>query len=107
MARERDQVRRDLKGAQAELAALDEKLATLKMQNTSAEEHLAKLTRAQRALLKEKEDVGERLSDLESLLREKENTLKSSTRRMDDLAERIRDAEAKSKKLLAEVESYR
>ncbi len=106
-ARERDQVRRDLKAAQAELAALDERLMTLRTQNSSAEERLAKLTRAQRALLKEKEAVTERLGDLESMLREKESMVKTSTRRMDDLAERIRDAEAKSKKLLGEVESYR
>jgi hypothetical protein len=111
---EREQLGRDLKSAQARVTALDKEVAGLQTQKSAAEERLAKLTREQQILTKEKVETGrqlqsteKQLQDLEKRLRDKEKLADASARRMEELVDQLSDAESRTKKLQAEMQGYR
>jgi hypothetical protein len=106
-AAERDRLRRDLQAGRAELADLNAKLGLLRGQLSASEERLIKLTKDQRDLARNKDAVAARASDLEMLLRDKENAAKKSSRRAQTLTEQLQDEEARAKKLQGEINSYR
>jgi archaellum component FlaC len=113
----RDKTRRELEAERGKLASLNQELAHLKMEQTTAEDRLAKLTREQRALLKDRADTSQQLMALEGRLSDKEGLVKAAARRIENLEEQLRDAEMRDKQLqkLADqvpglredVESYR
>ncbi len=106
-AAERDRLQRDWQTARAQLVTLDKELATLRKQNSAAEERLAMLTQEQRNLTREKADTARRMASLETLIRDKETQAEASANRLDDLAAQVRAAEAKTKKLQDDLQDYR
>jgi hypothetical protein len=93
-ARQRDQTRGDLATARSAMARLDQMLAGLKRDNAAAGERLAELARQGRSLAKEKQAANEQVRDLEAQLREKES-----------LADKLRDAEARTRRQREEAEA--
>jgi uncharacterized coiled-coil DUF342 family protein len=106
-AKERDDLRRDLQEARTDLSGLVKKVAGLQAENTAAAERLAKLSREQRILTREKAEALQRLTNLQSQLQDEEALAKNSTRRVSELDEQLQDAEARAKKLLGAVQGYR
>jgi predicted nucleic acid-binding Zn-ribbon protein len=119
LQKDRDQTRRDLDAARMRAEALnkdalalkaqtvadEERLADLKALNTAADERVARLSREQKDLAKEKRDAAQRAAALEKLLRDKETAATAAGRQADELAERLRDAEARLKQLRTAADS--
>jgi hypothetical protein len=103
-ASRRDQTQRSLETEHAKLATLNQELARLRAEQKTAEDRLAKLTREQRALVKEKSDASQQLLTLEDRLSEKEGLAKSAARRIENLQEQLRDAEMRAKELQAQAD---
>src|SRR5713226_335069 len=98
-ASRRDQVQRNLEAERAKLSALNQELVRLRTEQRTAEDRLAKLTREQRALAKDKADVSQQLMAVEDRLSEKESLAKAAARRIENLEEQLRDAEKRAKEL--------
>lgn len=116
-ARQRDQVRRDLDTERGKLAALNQDLGRLRAEQKAAEDRLAKLTREQQALVKEKADASQQVLTLEDRLSQKEGLAQAAAQRIEKLEEQLRNAEARGKQLQAladlvpglreEIQTYR
>src|SRR5439155_24840106 len=78
---------------------LEKDLTDLKAENAAAEERLVKKTQEYRDLDKKLTAASQRVTTLETLVREKETLANSTARRADDLAEKLSDADAQKKKL--------
>src|SRR5260370_20187642 len=86
---ERDLTRRDLDAARSQLATLGEQIALLRTQQSETEDRLAKITREQRVLTKEKADAAQQLVALETRLRDEEDKAGMASRRVGDLTQRL------------------
>jgi predicted nucleic acid-binding Zn-ribbon protein len=105
---ERDKLRQraqatgqELADAQARLVAADKDRTALQAKLGAADEELARLMRARDAAAKEKADLLAQAALLERLLKDKEKTATAAARKADDLAERLVDADARTKELRA------
>jgi len=103
--KEREQVRRDRNAALARLADLDKEIAVLKTQKSAAVDELTKTKRDKGALAEELAAARQRVSTTEMLLRQKETLARNTARAADDLAERLRSADARVKELRPLAES--
>ena len=114
---QRDRMRRDRDTDRAKLATLQQELASLRTEQQATEDRLAKLTREQQRLVKDKADVSKQLLTLEDRLSAKDSLAKAAAGRIDKLEEQLRDAQAQAKQLRAladqvpglreEIQSYR
>ena len=109
---ERDRLRGDRDAARARLAALDKDIEALKTEKSAAEDELARTQRDKDALAKakgalDKEVVAgrQRITATEAMLRQKETLAMNTARTADDLAERLRSADARVKELRPLAES--
>jgi predicted nucleic acid-binding Zn-ribbon protein len=101
---ERDQARGALAAAQARLADLDKTLAALRMERSALEDRLAKKSKEQADLNKEMLAARQRISALDILIRDKEKMARATARSADELAERLRDADARVVELRGQAE---
>jgi hypothetical protein len=98
-ASQRDRMRHDRDTDRATLTTLQQELASLRTEQRAAEGRLAKLTREQQRLAKEKAGVSKQLLTLEDRLSEKDSLAKAAAGRIDKLEEQLRNAEAMVKQL--------
>lgn len=98
-ASRRDQTQRDLETERAKLTALQQELLRLRAEQQTTEDRLAKRTREQQTLMKEKANVAQQLSTLEERLSEKERLAKATARRIENLSEQLREAQMRANEL--------
>lgn len=96
---DRDRLRLELDAALVRLAQMTKESQELKAQQAAATERLAKLTREQEDLARDRNEALQRLAALEKALREKDLVAGAASRQADDLAGRLRAAEAKLKEM--------
>lgn len=92
---ERDRLRRDRDAATSDRDALRAKIAQLDKDRSELADRLAKKIRDQELLAKDLTSAKDRTVSLETLLREKDASMKAAARSADDLAARLRDADAR------------
>jgi hypothetical protein len=95
--KERDQLRKDQAADRVRLDEMGKAVAALRTEKAAAEDRLARKVKDQQALAKELSAIKDRTATLETLVREKDNLARATARSADDLAERLRDADARAR----------
>jgi hypothetical protein len=102
--REHSKIGLDLQSAQDQLANLDKAFRELRTLHTDTADRLAKKTREQLDLAKELLASRQKNQALDVLVREKETQARTMSRSVDDLTERLHDADARLKQLGAQAD---
>jgi predicted nucleic acid-binding Zn-ribbon protein len=101
---QRDRLQSALASARSSLADQDQALAKLRLERAALEDRLTKKTKEQTDLAKDMTAARQRIAALDVLVREKETMARTTARTADDLAERLRDADARVRLLQAQAD---
>jgi hypothetical protein len=104
LEKERDQLDKDLSAARGRLEDMAKDIAALRRQYADAQDRLAKKEKERDIQAKELAAIRQRAVELDALVREKETAARAAARSADDLAERLRDADARLAQLRAQAD---
>jgi hypothetical protein len=99
LSKERSQLKDDLAMARTKSADLSKDITALKTQVSAAEDKLLKKTLDYAALTKDKDAAAKQLESQQKLLKDKDALAKAAALTIEDLTDRLRDNETKTKKL--------